>query len=151
MKSRAALLLACAVLLGAGLSGCEDPEGPALCLVRAGDELPERCEKTRDFSIADGDGFLILHELPEGITAPEPIEIRIETPCVSERLEVEQEGKRLVVPRIAPRGAKCFFSVSASVAQSELSHSVSGSSADCEKVAASCDAPDAGVGGAGGE
>lgn len=125
---------------------CAVPETPRLCLVRAEDQLPDPCELTsKNFSIATGDAFIILHELPDGVTAPEPLDIRIETPCVTQHLKVDHKSRRLAVSRIAPKGTECFFSVSTSIQQSKLSYSVSSEGNACKNLGAECGS-DAGLG-----
>lgn len=83
--------------------------------------------------LEDGGGYFLRHDLPEGIQPIGALKIHIQTPCASEDVEATHVNGRVLLPRTAPKGAACAFSLTAVMANSELSCSVPA------QAAAACD------------
>lgn len=139
------------VLLGLALSGCHDRLEPHMCVFRADTGVdPDMVDVTAcpgPFSVKDGEAFFLLHELPPGIEAPEPLSVRLETPCQATTFTRDHTATRLLVPLTAPPGAGCDLTVTTTVANSELHQNSAPGGAD---ACAQCPVIDAGTDGGGG-
>lgn len=104
---------------------------------------------TGAFHVKAGEGFFLVYQMPAGINAPDPIEIKLTTPCGTTTLSRDHadDATRLVIPLVAPAGAGCALSVSASLANSELSQVAQGEAAACAAEKLACPVVDAGTGG----
>lgn len=154
--NRALFPLMCAAAL---LGGCHDAIYPSLCLFTSdelGSSRPEEVDASKcpdGFKVTDGQGFYVLHELPPDVTASEPLHLKIATPCTT--IEIDQSHTaptkdapaRVLVPVVAPPGARCSLVVTASIENHSAEANSNGD--DCADVKAACDAA-AGQGGGGG-
>lgn len=123
-----AALLCAAPLLG----GCpmDAPAGPVLCLLGAGvDPATHACAGVTPPVLAAGDAYFIRHELPAGVTPPGTVHLRIETPCGAVETDASYGegadagpavGRFALVARVAPPGAECGVTVTATIANSAL-------------------------------
>ena len=154
MRSRIAVG---AVVVGAALAhgGCDQPQGPRMCLVPADgadpatQQVPATCPS---FSVAAGDALYLVYQLPPGIDPPGPLEIRIDTPCLTVNVERPLEAGTTVSIIRAPQGADCSMAVTATLANSTIRQVTSPAAGACMRI--TCDTssdagpttPDAGGG-----
>ena len=119
------------------LLGCEPADEPSLCVVSAETSKPppqmDRCppaeretEPVCPASIAAGNPYFVRHALPDGLASPGPLAVHIETPCAkivpdaSEEIEMTHVDGIVLFSRLAPKGAECLLTVTATIANSEL-------------------------------
>lgn len=131
------------VLALAILSSCDPREEPGLCVVSpvpatgggaldasklgCGDidlTKEEDAERTRcvlDIT-EDGQSFVLLHELPVGVSPIGALKVHVETPCKGEDqdIEVTHVDGTAILNGVVPPGGSCALSISATMANSEL-------------------------------
>lgn len=152
-------------LLMLGLSllslGCSDPIYPSLCVDLShspgnplgegggggsGGAFPKTESKCSDgFFVSDGEGFIVRHQLPDGIETEETLHITVETPC--KKLELEQkytasatntEKLRIArIPVVAPPGASCSLVITASIANHRAQ--LTSATQSCADIASRCE------------
>ncbi len=71
---------------------------------------------------ADGQGFVLLHKLPDGVTPIGKLAVHIDTPCADadQDVEVSYVNGLAVLTGVVPPGGQCALSISAVMANSEL-------------------------------
>lgn len=87
-------------------------------------------EPTCEIDLTD-EVFYIRHEVPEGVIPPGNLELRIQTPCIDERLEVAHIRGVAFVQQALPPGAACSIAITASIANSELRCTLRASTTAC--------------------
>ena len=142
------------------LSACKEPEEPTFCVLRAAD-FPEpekldrddcKAEHQRPPRLHDGEGFFVLHLLPEDVAVDEPLTLTFTTPCKSTTIErrhargsgQDASASRVLFAARAPAGASCSLAIEASILNSSDGIVTSPVGADsCAAVGGSC--PDGGT------
>lgn len=106
-----------------GSLGCDPASEPAQGAAEP-DTGPETSGKAicRLHDHGDGDAFVLLHELPEGVEPIGKLKVHIETPCKGEDrdIEVSHAGRTALLTGVVPPGGACAFVVTATMANSEL-------------------------------
>ncbi|MBK8252756.1 MAG: hypothetical protein IPK82_08825 [Polyangiaceae bacterium] len=139
--------IVCLGLLSSVLAaGCEPRERPVMCVVspippgfgaaeertfenlgctvdaqaREGDEA-DLVDCKFPF-LSDGQSFILLHQLPEGLVPFENLTVKLDTPCKGsdQSVELEYAGETASLIGMIPPGGNCAFSIIAAVANSEL-------------------------------
>lgn len=145
------------VPLGAGCD--EAPDQPVMCVLAAEaadrgtvDPAAVSCSSAAKHPpfVAEGDVFIVRHELPQGVEPPEDLHVEVTGPCdppVVTDVPYGTIGDRKValLTRAAPRGAACALVITAAIANSSLSITTEARAAECAKE--TCPVADAGSGG----
>jgi hypothetical protein len=148
--------------------GGTPPDYPSLCVILADGastgaaaSTTDQCGVTTsgstlqcadDFTVADGQGFVVLHQLPDDIVTDASLHLTIETPCA----KVESDHKHVMssdesclqpelrIPVTAPPGASCSLVITASIAN-HTAQRISRST-NCTDVTSVCKAAEANAG-----
>lgn len=137
------------ILVGCG--GEERVERPRLCLLAAlPSDVPQAIDKCRENpqktvtaeQFEDGQTLYVLHTLSEKASVDAPVSVTVESACPGSARESERfhQNNSLLFPVIAPPGASCSLSVTATILN-ETAHIISASGAtDCKPKCAETDA-----------
>jgi hypothetical protein len=169
---RIARTLALAVLPAFMACSDDSPQEPKLCLFTADlaaslakDPSAVQCadveqKQAQALGLAPQEVYYVRHELPVKVTPPGPVHLHIGTACgTAGDLDVDygkatKDGTAAadlpafaLIARVAPPGAECSLTVTATIANSSITRSTrpTADAAACAKLA--CPAADAGAGG----
>lgn len=114
-------------------TGCDETESPTLCVFTAdelGNQRPEdfACPNPGEASddarcpvaVSAGTTVYIRGQLPEGVAAPEPLHVQVQSPCSNTSFELPFVDQLALRSLIAPVGAGCSLIVTGVVANTEL-------------------------------
>jgi hypothetical protein len=160
-------------LLGLALAACHDRYQPHMCAFAADERpdgsmggsgggfiTPETWDAGADsdatstcptgFQVAAGQGFYVVYQMPAGINASDPIQITLTTPCGTTTVSRDHadDVTRVIIPLTAPPGSACALTITATLANSELTQVAKGDSKECVAEKLRCPVVDAGTGGA---
>jgi hypothetical protein len=102
------------------VSCCDDrTHEPTFCVYR-GTEVQDVETLTTDScgvssQPAAGDALIFVHDLPDDVAVEAELELTLSTPCTTVRSRHAHPKQRLLVTTLAPAGAECLLSASATI------------------------------------
>lgn len=161
--SRSILKIACSGTAAIALLvwACGDPDKPVMCLLNAQgadgkdvDPTAVSCDQVNAMQqgnpiyLAEGNVFILRHELPPGVEPPEPLHVSIAAACGSPELVDVEYGtignqRVALLSRPAPQGSECSLVVTATIANSSLTATTKANATACGMV--ECPPVDAGA------
>lgn len=88
-------------------------------------------------AVTEGQSLLVLHRLPDDVALDAPIHVRLETPCDAVERDVATSGSSAISAFVAPLGASCSLTVTATVSNSTRVVRITGTAA-CANLTAIC-------------
>lgn len=136
----------------AELAGKTGPTDPTLC----GEDKPASAEGAaracEGFTIGADRVIFVRHTLPAGIEVDDKLAVHLQTPCAplneaaDVTLEIEHAGGVALLSLVAPPGAECALSVTATIAGNETRCDSARDTAQCSELATRCEPEEGGSG-----